>query len=37
MTKPAHDNLQSAMWKEQLRQDLKGYSGPRKEEIQRKE
>jgi hypothetical protein len=37
MTKPAHDNLQSAMWRDQIKADLRGYIGPRKEELQRKE
>lgn len=32
-----HDNVQAAMWKEQLKHDLRGYEGPRKEELQRRD
>lgn len=32
-----HDALQSMMWREQIKADLRGYNGPRKEELQRKD
>jgi hypothetical protein len=30
-----HDNLQSALWKEQIKKDLHGYNGPRKQDLQK--
>lgn len=36
MTRPKHDAIQSQMWQDQIKADLRGYDGPRKEELQRK-
>lgn len=35
--KRKHDAVQSALWKEQMQKDLRGYTGPRKADLQRKE
>lgn len=37
MARPKHDPIQSAMWKDQIKRDLHGYTGPSKADIQRRD